>query len=146
MSVIILILVPLCVHDVPFFFLFLATFLISPSFCFQSFTHSMLGVVHVCVLCVFGVPIPSWLHVTVDPSLASYLLLDMYKPAGDRRHSLSWLSLLLFFFFFFLSLILNWALCPWYLDVWPSQCSCPFPVSFWAQYAFNPHYNSMCLL
>ena len=89
MSVIILILVPLCVHDVPFFFLFLATFLISPSFCFQSFTHSMLGVVHVCVLCVFGVPIPSWLHVTVDPSLARYLLLDMYKPAGGGGHSLS---------------------------------------------------------
>ena len=86
MSAIILILVPLCVHGVLFFsFLFLATFLISPSFCFPSFTHSMLGV----SVCVFGVPISSWLHVTRDLSLASYLLLDMYKPAGGGGHSLS---------------------------------------------------------
>ena len=42
-----------------------------------------------CVLCVFGVPIPGWLHLTGDPSLASYLLLDMYKPAGGGGHSLS---------------------------------------------------------
>lgn len=88
MSAIILILVPLCVHDVPFFFLFLATFLISPSFCVQSYTQYARGCVCVCVVCVWC-SIPSWLHVTGDPFLASYLLLDMYKPAGGGGHSLS---------------------------------------------------------
>ena len=146
MSVIILILVPLCVHDVPFFFPFSGYLPDFSIFLFSVFhTQYARGCACVCVVCVWCSH--SQLAARHSGSISSKLFATWYVQAcrGWRAFSVM-IKSHPFFFFFFLSLILNWALCPWYLDVWPSQCSCPFPVSFWAQYAFNPHYNSMCLL